>query len=156
MTPHARPTRPIARAVERLRAGALVAFPTETVYGLGADADNPDAVRAIFAAKGRPADHPVIVHCRHAAVPHWAREIPRGARRLADAFWPGPLTLILPRARGRRTPSPAARIASGCAVPSHPVARALLAAFRAGGRASPRRRPIASAASRRRPRNTSR
>src|SRR4030095_2588908 len=103
MNPAITPQTPeaIARAVERLRAGALVAFPTETVYGLGADADNHDAVRAIFAAKGRPAEHPVIVHLAdNAQLPHWAREIPPGAQRLADAFWPGPLTLILPRAAG--------------------------------------------------------
>src|SRR5204863_1156298 len=88
----------IARAVERLRAGELVAFPTETVYGLGADAENEAAVRRIFAAKGRPADHPVIVHL--AAVDQckdWARDIPPSAWRLAEKFWPGPLTLILKR-----------------------------------------------------------
>src|ERR1700704_16927 len=91
----------IDRAVGLLRAGELVAFPTETVYGLGADAGNQDAVRAIFAAKGRPADHPVIVHLAdNAQLPRRAREIPAGAQRLADAFWPGPLTLILPRAPG--------------------------------------------------------
>jgi L-threonylcarbamoyladenylate synthase len=124
----------IARAVERLRAGALVAFPTETVYGLGADADNQDAVRAIFAAKGRPADHPVIVHLAdNAQLPHWAREIPPGARRLADAFWPGPLTLILPRATRVSDAVTGGQNRVGLRRPSHPVARALLDAFTAAG-----------------------
>ncbi|MBA3506703.1 MAG: Sua5/YciO/YrdC/YwlC family protein, partial [Betaproteobacteria bacterium] len=88
----------VQHAASLLHAAELVAFPTETVYGLGADAGNADAVRKIFAAKNRPAAHPVIVHIRDAAqVPHWARELPAGAQRLAGAFWPGPLTLILPR-----------------------------------------------------------
>ena len=88
----------IERAADELRAGALVAFPTETVYGLGADASNPVAVRAVFEAKGRPADHPLIVHLPDAGrLDAWAREVPAGARALARAFWPGPLTLILPR-----------------------------------------------------------
>ena len=91
----------LAHAAELLRAGKLVAFPTETVYGLGADAANPDAVAAIFAAKGRPADHPVIVHLASAAsLADWADPVPEVALRLADAFWPGPLTLVLRRARG--------------------------------------------------------
>ena len=89
----------IADAAARLAAGELVAFPTETVYGLGADAGNAAAVRAIFAAKGRPADHPVIVHVADmAAVGHWTHGFGGDAQRLAEAFWPGPLTLILPRA----------------------------------------------------------
>src|SRR5512141_106279 len=89
----------LADAAARLLAGELVAFPTETVYGLGGDAGNEAAVRAIFAAKGRPADHPVIVHiAERDQLATWAREVPPGAARLADAFWPGPLTLILPRA----------------------------------------------------------
>ena len=88
----------VARAAEVLRRGGLVAFPTETVYGLGADAANPQAVRAVFAAKGRPADHPLIVHLPDAShLDAWARAVPQGARALADAFWPGPLTMILPR-----------------------------------------------------------
>lgn len=126
----------IARAVERLRAGGLVAFPTETVYGLGADADNQEAVRAIFAAKGRPADHPVIVHLAdNAQLPHWAREIPPGAQQLADAFWPGPLTLILPRAAGVSDAVTGGQDRVGLRRPSHPVARALLDAFaEAGGK----------------------
>lgn len=84
-------------AVRVLRAGGLVAFPTETVYGLGADAANPAAVARIFAAKGRPADHPLIVHVASAeSARDWAATFPPLARTLADAFWPGPLTLILP------------------------------------------------------------
>src|SRR5437868_15458264 len=85
----------IAQAARLLSSGKLVAFPTETVYGLGADAKNGEAVRDIFAAKGRPADHPVIVHLPHPDhLGRWAREVSKAARALADAFWPGPLTLI--------------------------------------------------------------
>ena len=84
------------RAVDLLVAGELVAIPTETVYGLGADAANPAAVGKIFAAKGRPADHPLIVHVAgHDAVDHWAEQVPDFAWELMEAFWPGPLTLIL-------------------------------------------------------------
>jgi len=127
----------IARAVGRLRAGELVAFPTETVYGLGADADNPDAVRRIFAAKGRPADHPVIVHLHDPSqLAHWARAVPEPARNLAAAFWPGPLTLILPRAMRVPDVITAGQDNVGLRVPSHPVARELLAAF-GGGIAAP-------------------
>ncbi len=85
-----------SRAAEILRAGGLVALPTETVYGLAADARQPDAVRRIFTTKGRPADHPLIVHIADAALLHeWARDIPEYARLLAAAYWPGPLTVIL-------------------------------------------------------------
>src|SRR5574341_679167 len=91
--------RDIEQAVAVLRAGGLVAFPTETVYGLGADAGNPAAVRRIFEAKGRPSTHPVIVHIADAVqLANWAREIPASARVLAKRFWPGPLTVILKRA----------------------------------------------------------
>ena len=90
---------PLAQAVRLLQAGELVAFPTETVYGLGADAANPQAVAKIFAAKGRPADHPLIVHLADAShLTQWAIDIPPTAHALAEAFWPGPLTLILPKA----------------------------------------------------------
>jgi L-threonylcarbamoyladenylate synthase len=125
----------IASAVACLRRGELVAFPTETVYGLGADAADPHAVRRIFAAKGRPADHPVIVHLAESKdVDAWARAVPEGARRLAAAFWPGPLTLILPRAGHVTDAVTGGQDSVGLRVPSHPVARALLAAFaRAGG-----------------------
>jgi L-threonylcarbamoyladenylate synthase len=127
----------IARAAALLHAGELVAFPTETVYGLGADAGNADAVRRIFAAKGRPADHPVIVHLAEpAAVARWAREVPEGARRLAAAFWPGALTLVLPRAAHVSDAVTGGQDSIGLRVPSHPVARALLAAF-GGGIAAP-------------------
>lgn len=127
-------TEAIAKAAQYLRAGALVAFPTETVYGLGADADNADAVGRIFAAKGRPSHHPVIVHLldvAHAA--QWAREIPQMARALADAFWPGPLTLILKRALSVDDAVTGGQDTIGLRVPAHPVARRLLAAFEAIG-----------------------
>ena len=124
----------IARAVALLRAGKLVAFPTETVYGLGADAGNAAAVRAIFAAKGRPADHPVIVHLPDATLlSHWARAVPAGAQRLADAFWPGPLTMILPRSPRAMDVVTGGQDSVGLRVPSHPVAQALLRAFAAAG-----------------------
>jgi L-threonylcarbamoyladenylate synthase len=125
----------LREAARRLRAGELVAFPTETVYGLGADAANPAAVRAIFAAKGRPADHPLIVHLTDAAhVDAWARDVPDTARKLAAAFWPGPLTLILPRATHVNDAVTGGQDSVGLRVPAHPVARELLAAFaREGG-----------------------
>jgi L-threonylcarbamoyladenylate synthase len=120
----------IARAAARLHAGELVAFPTETVYGLGADANNDAAVRRIFAAKGRPADHPLIVHLFDAShVTRWARAFPESARALAAAFWPGPLTLILPRTERASDFVTGGEDNVGLRVPSHPVARELLAAF---------------------------
>ena len=89
----------IAAAAALLEAGALVAFPTETVYGLGADAENPAAVARIYEAKGRPSDHPVIVHVAPGAdLEHWCDALPLEATQLAAAFWPGPLTLIVKRA----------------------------------------------------------
>ena len=127
----------IARAVEMLRAGGIVAFPTETVYGLGGDASNPAAVAAIYALKGRPANHPVIVHLAAAdRVADWAREVPEAAHRLAAQFWPGPLTLILRRASGVLDALTGGQDTVALRVPSHPVARALLAAF-GGGVAAP-------------------
>ena len=127
----------IARAAKRLRAGLLVAFPTETVYGLGADAGNPEAVRRIFEAKGRPADHPVIVHLGDAAqLSQWARAVPDGAMKLATAFWPGPLTLILPRASRVADIVTGGQDSVGLRVPAHRVARELIAAF-GGGIAAP-------------------
>ena len=125
----------IERAAGELRAGALVAFPTETVYGLGADASNPVAVRAVFEAKGRPADHPLIVHLPDATHLHaWTRDVPDGARALARAFWPGPLTLILPRSALAGDAVTGGQDTVGLRVPAHPVARELLAAFaRRGG-----------------------
>lgn len=130
------PTREtIRRAAQLLRQGELVAFPTETVYGLGADASNREAVARVFAAKGRPADHPVIVHLASAEVlPRWARSVPADARKLAAAFWPGPLTLVLPRASHVDDIVTGGQDCVGLRVPAHPVARALLEAFtRAGG-----------------------
>jgi L-threonylcarbamoyladenylate synthase len=120
----------IAAAVAILRAGGLVAFPTETVYGLGADARNPAAIRRLFAAKGRPADHPVIVHIAGAeAMPEWASRVSPVAVRLADAFWPGPLTLVLPRAAHVLDLVTGGQETVALRVPSHPVAHALLEAF---------------------------
>jgi len=124
-------------AVAALRAGELVAFPTETVYGLGADASNPDAVRRIFEAKGRPADHPLIVHLASPAqLAGWAREIPDAAHALARAFWPGPMTLVLKRHPSVIDGVTGGQDTVGLRIPSHPVAHALLAAF-GGGIAGP-------------------
>jgi L-threonylcarbamoyladenylate synthase len=124
----------IDRAARALREGALVSFPTETVYGLGANARDPDAVRRIFAAKQRPAGHPVIVHVVAAsALPRWARSVPPGARALAAAFWPGPLTLILPRAPEVSDTVTGGEDSVGLRVPNHPVAQALLQRFVALG-----------------------
>ncbi|MGI4842176.1 MAG: L-threonylcarbamoyladenylate synthase [Janthinobacterium lividum] len=123
----------IEAAARALEAGALVAFPTETVYGLGADAENPAAVAAIYAAKGRPQDHPVIVHLAPGApLDYWAAEIPVEARALADAFWPGPLTMILKRAPNIPDAVSGGQDTVGLRCPSHPVAIALLRAFKAG------------------------
>ena len=123
----------IDQAVEALREGEVVAFPTETVYGLGADASNPDAVRKIFELKGRPATHPLIVHIEHPrALERWALSVPPAAAALAEKFWPGPLTLIL-----RRAPAVDLAITGGqdtvaVRVPGHPVAQQLLRAFGSG------------------------
>lgn len=120
----------IERAAGLLRAGELVAFPTETVYGLGADAANADAVAAIFDAKGRPADHPVIVHLPDAtAMDAWGTAVPEAAWRLAEAFWPGPLTLVVRRAGNVADVITGGQDTVGLRVPGHPVARALLEAF---------------------------
>ena len=120
----------IGHAAELLREGGLVAFPTETVYGRGADADNAYAVRRIFEAKGRPADHPVIVHVSDlAAAERWSSSMPEGARALAAAFWPGPLTLIVPRAAAVPDVVTGGQSSVGLRAPAHPVARALLAEF---------------------------
>ena len=124
-------------AAERIRDGGLVAFPTETVYGLGADAANPGAVARIFQAKGRPPDHPVIVHLPDAAaLVDWVREIPEPARALAAAFWPGPLTLILERAARVPDAVTGGQDTVGLRVPAHPLALGLLQRF-GGGIAAP-------------------
>lgn len=122
----------IGQAAELLRQGRLVAFPTETVYGLGADARSDRAVSRIFAAKGRPADHPLIVHlASESELDRWARDIPATARRLAERFWPGPLTLILKRHPDVPDVVTGGQETIGLRVPNHPVALALL---RAAGR----------------------
>ena len=123
----------IAEAAQRIRAGALVGFPTETVYGLGADASNDAAVALIFAAKGRPPEHPLIVHVASAAqVADYASEVPEFAERLIAAFWPGPLTLILPRRAGVAAAAAGGQNSIGLRCPAHPVALALLQACGTG------------------------
>ncbi|WP_031434385.1 L-threonylcarbamoyladenylate synthase [Methylomarinum vadi] len=127
----------IQTAVEILRKGGLVAFPTETVYGLGADASNPEAVKKIFRAKKRPADHPLIVHIgRPEQLSDWAQDIPQAARELAAKFWPGPLAMVL-----RKQPNVPLAVTGGqqtvaLRIPDNPVALSLLNAF-AGGIAAP-------------------
>ncbi len=126
----------IDAAAALLDAGQLVAFPTETVYGLGGDAANPEAVARIYAAKGRPANHPVIVHLPPGGDPgYWVEDLPDDARKLIDAFWPGPLTLILKRHARIPDAVSGGQDSVGLRCPSHPVAQALLAAFstRRGG-----------------------
>ncbi|WP_137917242.1 L-threonylcarbamoyladenylate synthase [Hydrogenophaga sp. 2FB] len=131
----------ITTAAQRLAAGSLVGMPTETVYGLAADADNATAVHRIFEAKGRPADHPLIVHLAagdgaqgwRAGVDHYARDVPPFAAALMQAFWPGPLTLILPRRDGVAAVAAGGQDSVGLRCPSHPVAQALLSAAAAQG-----------------------
>lgn len=127
-------TKNIAHAVDLLKAGALLAFATETVYGLGADAMQTQAVAKIYAAKGRPSDHPLIVHIASAAqCSYFCPPLPAYAEALAAAFWPGPLTLILPRRNGIASAAAADQASIGLRCPSHPVAQALLhAALQAG------------------------
>lgn len=123
----------IEDAAQRLADGELVAFPTETVYGLGADAASARAVAQVYRLKGRPADHPLIVHVLDAARAAWWAHWPARAQRLADAFWPGPLTLILVRRHEAPGFACGGQPSIGLRAPSHPVARALLAAFAARG-----------------------
>src|SRR5438046_6268668 len=112
----------IEAAARLLASGELVAFPTETVYGLGADAANGEAVRRIFAVKGRPADHPVIVHIADRRdLEKWARAVSTGAAQLAEAFWLGLLTLVLPRAATVRDQINGGQDRVGLRVPSHPI-----------------------------------
>ncbi|MEO6017887.1 MAG: L-threonylcarbamoyladenylate synthase [Polaromonas sp.] len=123
----------IADAASCIQAGGLVGFPTETVYGLGADASSDSAVAKIFAAKGRPADHPLIVHVADAAqVAGYASDVPAFAARLMQAFWPGPLTLILPRKPGVAAAAAGGQDSIGLRCPSHPVALAFLKACNTG------------------------
>ena len=127
----------IEKAAELLRKGRLVAFPTETVYGLGADASSAAAVKRLFAAKGRPPDHPVIVHLADAnQLKYWTAELPHNAWVLAEKFWPGPLTMILKRAPTVSDLVTGGQDSVGLRVPNHPVALRLLRAF-GGGVAAP-------------------
>ena len=129
--------RDIARAARILESGGLVAFPTETVYGLGADASSALAMAKLYAVKRRPADHPVIVHFASAeAAFGWACEVPESARKLAHAFWPGPLTLVLKRSEKAQDFVTGGQDTVGLRVPSHPVAQELLETFK-GGIAAP-------------------
>lgn len=127
----------VARAVDVLRAGRLVAFPTETVYGLGADASSSDAVHRLFAVKGRPADHPVIVHLGDPTqLDEWSTDVDEHARALTRACWPGPLTVVVRRA-GHVLPAVTGGLETvGLRVPDQPVALALLRGF-GGGVAAP-------------------
>ncbi len=127
----------IETAVQALRDGELVAFPTETVYGLGANAQNPAAVRKVFEAKGRPASHPLIVHLDSPRFLHrWVREVPQAATRLAESFWPGPLTMVMPRAPQVHDVLTGGQDTIAIRVPAHPMAQQLLTAF-GGGIAAP-------------------
>jgi L-threonylcarbamoyladenylate synthase len=128
----------IAAGARVIRAGGLLGLPTETVYGLAADADNATAVAQIFEAKGRPTDHPLIVHVAAfdggmSAVAHYCSQVPAFAQQLMAAFWPGPLTLILPRREGVGAAAAGGQNSIGVRCPSHPVAQALLSALRKPG-----------------------
>lgn len=124
-------------AAALLRAGGVVAFPTETVYGLGADSENNEAVHRIFRIKGRPADHPLIIHLVGvSSIDRWARQIPDSALRLAERFWPGPLTMVLRRSSRVSDLVSGGLDTVGLRVPAHPVAQTLLREF-AGGIAAP-------------------
>jgi len=123
----------IKLAVRVLRAGGIVAVPTETVYGLAADAADPEAVSRVFAAKGRPADHPLIVHLASGeSLSGWARHVPEQANRLAEAFWPGPLTMVLERQPAVLDAVTGGQDTVALRVPSHPVTQRILRAFGAG------------------------
>lgn len=127
----------ITKAAIILKEGGLVAFPTETVYGLGADARNEEAMRRIFAAKGRPFDHPLIVHIAHKKhITDWASDVSPAAMKLAEAFWPGPLTMIFKKKPGVLDVVTGGQDTIGLRIPRHPVAQALLQAFW-GGIAAP-------------------
>ena len=121
----------LANAAQSLKSGALVVFPTETVYGLGADATNPDAVARIYTVKGRPADHPLIVHLASAQdIAEWSDEISDYAIDLARAFWPGPMTLILKRSSLAEDFITGGQDTVGVRVPEHTLALAFLNAFK--------------------------
>ena len=128
---------PMGQALAALRRGDVIGLPTETVYGLAADASRPEAVRRIFELKGRPADHPLIVHVANAGqLGRWARDIPEAAQVLAKAFWPGPLTLILRKQPGVPDEVTGGQSTVGLRCPAHPIALALLHEFD-GGLAAP-------------------
>ncbi|MGM9992211.1 MAG: L-threonylcarbamoyladenylate synthase [Candidatus Bruticola sp.] len=123
----------IKQAAQELNRGGMVAFPTETVYGLGADAANPEAIRKVYALKGRPADHPSIVHLDELdKLQLWAREIPNAARKLAEHFWPGPMTLILPKRPEVLTQVTGGQDSVGLRIPAHPLTRKLISVFGRG------------------------
>src|SRR5262245_17678298 len=127
----------ISKAAGILRKGGLVAFPTETVYGLGADASNEEAVRAIFRVKGRPETHPLIVHLSGVdQIGDWASSVPKAAMELGRKFWPGPLTMIVKKASKVSKAVTGGQETVGLRVPNHPVALALLRKF-GGGVAAP-------------------
>ena len=127
----------VADAVAALRRGEAIGLPTETVYGLAADASDPAAVRRIFALKGRPADHPLIVHVADAAaIDDWARDVPPAARALAAAFWPGPLTMIVRRGARVADDVTGGQDTVGLRCPAHPLALQVLRAF-GGGLSAP-------------------
>lgn len=137
MTPTAVTPESIQHAAALLRQGKLVAIPTETVYGLGADASNPEAVAKIFHAKERPADHPLIVHLAYASqMKDWANEVPDMALRLANEFWPGPLTIVLPKKASVPLAVTGGQDTVALRVPNNPVALWLLRVF-GGGIAAP-------------------
>ncbi len=124
----------LAAAVARIVAGRLVAFPTETVYGLGARADDDEAVAAIYAAKGRPRGHPLIVHVADpSGADRFAAAMPESGRRLVDAFWPGPMTIVVLRRDGVAQAAAGALPTIGLRCPAEPVSHALLAAAAAAG-----------------------
>ena len=126
-------TTDLARCVARLRAGDLLGMPTETVYGLAADAANVEAVAKVFALKGRPSSNPLIVHLHDASqAGQWAAEVAPAAQRLMAAFWPGPLTLVLPARDEVSRSVTAGQDSVALRVPAHPIAQALLAAFGGG------------------------
>lgn len=127
----------LAEAVAALRRGEVIGLPTETVYGLAADARNADAVQKIFSLKGRPADHPLIVHIADAAqLAQWASHVPENAAKLAQAFWPGPLTLILSKRAEVPDIVTGGQDTVGLRCPAHPLALAVLRQFD-GGLAAP-------------------
>ena len=132
-TPRASPLQ-VQQAADILRGGGLVAFPTETVYGLGADADNGDAIKRLYAVKNRPADHPVIIHVAEKSdIDYWVQTVPVYATALMRDYWPGPMTLILHRSARARDVVTGGQDSVGVRVPDHPVAQQLLREFRARG-----------------------